>query len=70
MGESGDTNDVRNTPYDDPVHPAYAGNFRHAMDSKHRVTIPSRWRQGDADAFFLLPSQDNQYLSVLPPLGV
>ena len=54
-------------PDENPSHPAYAGNFRHAMDSKHRITIPARWRQGDGDQFFLLPSQDNVYLSVLPP---
>ena len=67
VGESGDTAKLPAQPDDNAVHPAYAGNFRHAMDSKHRVTIPSRWRQGDADPFFILPSQDNLYLSVLPP---
>ena len=37
------------------------------MDNKHRLTIPSRWRADESDQFFLLPSQDNIYLSALPP---
>lgn len=37
------------------------------MDNKHRVTIPARWRQGEADEFFLIPSHNNQYLYALPP---
>ena len=48
--------------------PAYAGTFRHSMDNKHRVTIPSRWRQGDDDEqFYLMPSSDGTFLYALPP---
>ena len=38
------------------------------MDAKHRVTIPSRWRQGEQDEVYLLPSSDNNYLYALPPV--
>ena len=37
------------------------------MDAKHRVTIPSRWRQGEQDEVYLLPSSDNTHLYALPP---
>ena len=47
---------------------AYAGTFRHFMDSKHRVTIPARWRQeGDEEQFYLMPSPDGIFLYALPP---
>lgn len=46
----------------------FAGEFRHSMDPKHRVTVPARWRRGDgADEFFLLPSQGNDHLLGFPP---
>ena len=49
----------------------FAGEFRHAMDPKHRVTIPARWRRADAvggaDEYFLIPSQENDYLQGYPP---
>lgn len=47
--------------------PVFSGEFRHTMDNKHRVTIPARWRQGEQDEFFLIPSHNNQYLYALPP---
>ncbi len=37
------------------------------MDVKHRVTIPSRWRQSEQDQFYLMPSPTNDYLYALPP---
>ena len=47
---------------------AYAGTFRHAMDGKHRVTIPARWRHGgDEEQFYLMPSPDGTFLYALPP---
>ena len=47
---------------------AYAGTFRHAMDNKHRVTIPARWRQtGGEEQFYLMPSPDSTFLYALPP---
>jgi MraZ protein len=47
--------------------PIYAGEFRHAMDAKNRVTIPSRWRRGDLDEFFAIPNLKGGFLMVMPP---
>ena len=45
----------------------YAGEFRHSIDDKNRVTIPSRWRRGDTDEFVLLPDANDQFLVVMSP---
>ena len=55
-------------PDDFPKHPPFSGTYRHAMDAKHRVTIPSRWRHGEQDQFYLMPSPTNNYLYALPPV--
>jgi MraZ protein len=47
--------------------PKFAGEFRHAMDAKNRVTIPSRWRQGEIDEFFAIPHLKGGFLMVMPP---
>jgi MraZ protein len=50
--------------------PVFAGEFRHAMDNKHRVTIPARWRNDDKkkkEEFYLMPSPTKEFISVLPP---
>jgi MraZ protein len=47
--------------------PIYTGEFRHAMDTKNRVTIPSRWRRGDLDEFFAIPNLKGGFLMVMPP---
>ena len=47
--------------------PVFSGTFRHTLDGKHRVTIPARWRQGEQDEVYLMPSSDNKYLYALPP---
>ncbi len=52
---------------DTPKVPTFSGTYRHALDVKHRVTIPSRWRQSEQDEVFLLPSSDATYLYALPP---
>lgn len=46
----------------------YAGEFRHAVDAKHRVTIPSRWRSGEEEEFFAVPDPEGAFLLVMPPL--
>jgi len=48
------------------VQPIFAGEFRHAMDAKNRVTIPSRWRQGEIDEFFAIPNLKGGFLMVMP----
>src|SRR5438045_3180475 len=45
----------------------YAGEFRHALDGKNRITIPSRWRRRPAEEFILLPDSQNQFLLVMSP---
>src|SRR5437773_10061984 len=45
----------------------YAGQFRHAIDEKNRITIPSRWRRKGAEEFILLPDSQNQFLLVMAP---
>ncbi|MBV9673012.1 MAG: MraZ N-terminal domain containing protein, partial [Verrucomicrobia bacterium] len=47
--------------------PIFVGEFRHAMDAKHRVTIPARWRRGDVDEFFAIPNVEGGFLMVMPP---
>jgi len=45
----------------------YAGEFRHTVDAKHRVTIPSRWRAEEGEEFFAVPDPAGNFLMVLPP---
>ena len=47
--------------------PIFAGEFRHALDTKNRITIPSRWRNGDSDDFFLIRNPLKECLTVMPP---
>ncbi len=46
----------------------YTGLFRHALDDKGRITIPSAWRSahGEKDTFLATPHPDG-YIAVLPP---
>lgn len=43
----------------------YAGEFRHSMDEKNRITIPARWRSGETENFIILPEPGFQYLLVM-----
>jgi MraZ protein len=49
----------------------YTGLFRHALDDKSRLTIPSAWRfaHAEGDTFLATPHPDG-YIAVLPPLEV
>jgi MraZ protein len=49
-----------------PSHPIFAGEFRHAIDAKNRVTIPARWRSGEVDEFFAVPNLETGCLMVMP----
>src|ERR1044071_6240976 len=46
----------------------YTGLFRHTLDDKGRLTIPSVWRTAHAaeDTFLATPHPDG-YVAVLPP---
>src|SRR5215475_3158804 len=52
---------------DSPPERFYAGEFRHAIDEKNRITIPSRWRRDKAEEFILLPEATHQFLLVMSP---
>ncbi len=43
----------------------YAGEFRHTIDEKNRLTIPSRWRRAKGEDFIILPDAQQQYLRVM-----
>jgi MraZ protein len=45
----------------------YAGEFRHSIDEKNRLTIPSRWRSGEAVELIILPEAKQQFLMVMSP---
>ena len=45
----------------------YAGQFRHSIDEKNRVTIPSRWRRDKTEELILLPEANDQFLLVMSP---
>jgi MraZ protein len=49
----------------------YTGLFRHNLDDKARLTIPSAWRYAheESDAFLATPHPDG-YIAVLPPAEV
>jgi MraZ protein len=54
-------------PADSPSQTVYAGEFRHSIDEKNRITIPSRWRRGEAEDLILLPEAHHQFLLVMSP---
>ena len=43
----------------------FAGEFRHAIDEKNRITIPSRWRRDEGEEFIILPEPQHQFLVVM-----
>lgn len=44
----------------------FAGEFRHGIDDKNRITIPSRWRRDDTgEDFILLPEAQEEFLLVM-----
>jgi MraZ protein len=45
----------------------FAGQFRHALDEKNRITIPARWRRDGAEEFIILPEANHQFLLVMSP---
>jgi MraZ protein len=54
-------------PADSPSQTFFAGEFRHSIDEKNRITIPSRWRRGEAEELILLPEAQHQFLLVMSP---
>jgi len=58
---------TRSMDNDSPPERFYAGEFRHSIDEKNRITIPSRWRRDKAEEFILLPEATHQFLLVMSP---
>jgi DNA-binding transcriptional regulator/RsmH inhibitor MraZ len=52
-------------PAPSPSQIFFAGQFRHFIDEKNRVTIPARWRRGQSEEFILLPEAAHQFLLVM-----
>ena len=52
---------------DTPNQTFYAGEFRHFIDEKNRITIPARWRRDGAEEFIILPQANHQFLLVMSP---
>ncbi len=51
--------------------PFYVGNYRHRLDAKNRVTIPSKWRfRGDDADIYLAWAHPDGYVAVYPPRKV
>jgi len=47
--------------------PVFSGEFRHALDVKNRLTIPSSWRRGEVDEFHLIADPSGEFIKVMPP---
>jgi MraZ protein len=47
--------------------PIFSGEFRHALDEKNRVIIPSCWRPGKPGKFFVFPNPTKPCLTAMPP---
>src|ERR1700751_6083671 len=45
----------------------YAGEFRHFIDEKNRITIPAPWRHERTQELIILPEANHQFLIVMPP---
>lgn len=43
----------------------YAGQFRHGIDEKNRITIPSRWRREGGEDFIILPEAQEEFLLLM-----
>ncbi|MEY2483953.1 MAG: transcriptional regulator MraZ [Verrucomicrobiota bacterium] len=54
-------------PDDSQSQKFFAGEFRHAIDEKNRITIPSRWRGEGGEEFIILPEPQHQFLLVMSP---
>lgn len=54
-----------------PASAFYTGLFRHTLDDKARLTIPSAWRgaHAESDVFLATPLPEG-YIAVLPPAEV
>jgi MraZ protein len=47
--------------------PNLFGDYRHSLDEKNRLTIPSRWRRAEGEEWVIVPEPQNQFLMVMFP---
>jgi MraZ protein len=47
--------------------PNLFGDFRHSLDEKNRLTIPSRWRRAEGEEWVVVPNAKQQFLMVMFP---
>jgi MraZ protein len=45
----------------------FAGEFRHSIDEKNRITIPVRWRRPEGEELIILPEPRSQFLLIMSP---
>jgi len=45
----------------------YTGQFRHGVDAKKRLTIPSDWRSGEEEVVYVRLHSTGSHVTVLPP---
>ncbi len=43
----------------------FTGEFNHVIDSVNRLVIPAKWRTGESEEFFVIPTTEGR-LAVLP----
>ena len=48
--------------------PLFTGEYRHAIDGKSRLTVPSNWRFEEEAEFFLIPTTNGNCLKAMPRL--
>ncbi len=46
--------------------PVFMGEFRHTLDGKNRLTIPSAWRFEEEAELFLIPSSSSPCVTAMP----
>ncbi len=51
----------------DLSNPFYTGEFRHGLDPKNRITIPSAWRTGEAEGFYARIDSTGSCIVIYPP---
>jgi division/cell wall cluster transcriptional repressor MraZ len=58
---------TNNTP---PLAPTFAGEFRHKVEGKARITVPAKWRFEDEVEMFMIIRGEQRCISVLTREGV
>lgn len=52
----------------DEREPFYVGEYQHTIDTKHRITVPKKWRfQGDEADIYVAWARPEGYVAVYPP---